>query len=422
MVERTPRWTAGGTGTDLAAPDFYAGAGHLEVWREARRVHPIAWAESGRAGGFWSVTTHALAGEVLKQARVFCSGQGMRLVSSPAAVRAASGKMLVVSDGQTHRGLRAAHAAWFSSRGVAALRPALDRPLDALLRGLLARETTFDAVAELAIRVPMWALFEMMDVPSADQAELTRLTTAAFDDSDETTAAARARAGAHAAIFAYFAELVRLRRTRPGTDIVTSLTRAEVNGRRLSDEEVILNCDGLLNGGLETTPHALSGAMLAFARHPDAWQRLREDPLLIDGAVEEILRWTSPAMQATRTATADASIGSAAIGRGERVTAWLPSANRDETVFGDADVFRIDRDRNPHLAFGAGPHLCIGAGLARLELRSFLAAMTRLVGSIEVDGTPVRQPSNFLNGLTRLDVRLTPGGGVRGPALRVGTA
>jgi cytochrome P450 len=254
----------------------------------------------------------------------------------------------------------------------------------------------------------MWALFEMMDVASADQDELARLTTAAFDDSDESTAAARARAAAHAAIFGYFAELVRLRRAHPGTDMVTSLTQAEVNGRKLSDEEVILNCDGLLNGGLETTPHALSGAILAFAQDPGAWRRLREDPLLIDPAVEEIIRWTSPAMQAVRTATTDISIGPAAIRRGERVAVWLPSCNRDETVFGDADVFRIDRNPNPHLGFGAGPHMCIAAGLARLELRCFLTAMTRLVASIELDGAPIRQTSSFLNGLTRLNVRLVP--------------
>jgi cytochrome P450 len=403
-------WTAGGGLTDLASPAFYAGEQHVEVWREARRVHPIAWAESDRAGGFWSVTTHALTDRILRRPRVFGSAQGMRLVGNETAVRAASGRMLVVSDGEAHRGLRSAHMAWFTPRTVAALGPALHRRLQAQLHGLLARGTAFDAVGELAVRIPMWALFAMMGVPGSDQDELARLTAAAFDDADETEAGIRARASAHATIFGYFANLVRRRRGRPGPDIVTALTRAEVNGATLSDEVIVLNCEGLLNGGLETTPHAVSGAILAFAQHPDAWQRLRTDPRAMESAVEEILRWTSPAMQAMRTATTDLSVGPAAIRAGDRVVMWLPAANRDESVFADPDVFRIDRERNPHLAFGAGPHFCIGASLARLELRGFLDAMVRLVDAVEVDQA-VRRPSSFLNGLARLDVRMTPAAG-----------
>jgi cytochrome P450 len=405
LDERTPQWTVGGGHADLAAPTFYADEQHVEVWRAARRRHPIAWAESARAGGFWSVTTHALADQILRQPRVFASAYGMRLVSNEAAVRAASGRMLVVSDGEAHRGLRSAHAAWFTPHAVAGLGPSLDRRIDAHLRGLLARGTTFDAVGELAVRIPMWALFAMMGVPVGDQDELTRLTAAAFDDSDESAAGTQARATAHASIFRYFGNLVRRRRSRPGTDIVTALTRAEVNGAPLSDEVIVLNCDGLLNGGLETTPHAVSGAILALARHPEAWRQLRADPRVIEAAVEEILRWTSPAMQAMRTAAADVPVGSANVRAGDRVVVWLPSANRDEAVFADPDTFRIDRERNPHLAFGAGPHFCIGAALARLELRSFLTAMVRLVATVEVERA-VRQPSSFLNGLARLEVRL----------------
>ena len=408
MEERTPRWTAGGPGTDLAAPGHYAGTRHVAVWREARRRHPVAWAESGRAGGFWSVTGHDLGTRVLRHAGAFGSAQGMRLVSNPAAVRAAANKMLVVSDGTAHRRLRAAHAAWFGSRAVGALEPVLARRIDALLRRHVAGGAAFDAVGGLAVHVPMWALFAMMDVPDADQEELARLTAVAFDDADESRAAARARAAAHAGIFGYFTDLVRRRRARPGSDLVSALTRAEVAGRRLTDEEVVLNCDGLLNGGLETTPHAISGAILALARHPEAWRRLRQEPELAGPAVEEVLRWTSPAMQAMRTATGDVTLGPAAVRRGDRVVVWLPSCNLDEAVFDDAGTFRVDRHPNPHLAFGTGPHHCIGAGLARLELRCFLAAMTRLVDAVEVVGTPVRRPSSFLHGLARLDVRLTP--------------
>jgi cytochrome P450 len=289
---------------------------------------------------------------------------------------------------------------------VATLHPELERTVDDLLRGILARGTQFDVVEDLAVRVPMWVLFEMMGVPEADRDELMRLTAAGFDTSDSSSEAAQSTA--HTAIFAYFVDLMYQRRARPGPDMVTSLVQAEVDGRKLTDEEIILNCDGLLNGGLETTPHAISGAILAFAEHPDAWQRLRDDDGLTDTAVDEILRWTSPPMHAMRTATAGAAIGPAQIQRGDQVVVWLPSCNRDEAAFPAADEFRVDRRPNPHICFGAGPHYCIGGLLARLELKCFLAALRGLVASMEVTAEPVRQQSNFLHGLARLEVQLKP--------------
>jgi cytochrome P450 len=409
MIERSPRWTATGPGEDIADPRFYTGTRHFEVWQQARRDHPIAWAESGLAGGFWSVTGHALGNEVLRQPGTFWSTEGMRLGSSPAAVRAAAGRMLVVSDGAAHRMLRAALSTWFTGRSVATLHPELERTVDDLLRGILARGTQFDVVEDLAVRVPMWVLFEMMGVPEADRDELMRLTAAGFDTSDSSSEAAQSTA--HTAIFAYFVDLMYQRRARPGPDMVTSLVQAEVDGRTLTDEEIILNCDGLLNGGLETTPHAISGAILAFAEHPDAWQRLRDDDGLTDTAVDEILRWTSPPMHAMRTATAGAAIGPAQIQRGDQVVVWLPSCNRDEAAFPAADEFRVDRRPNPHICFGAGPHYCIGGLLARLELKCFLAALRGLVASMEVTAEPVRQQSNFLHGLARLEVQLKPAPG-----------
>jgi cytochrome P450 len=408
MTDRNPQWSAIGLDEDIASPDFFAGTRHFEVWREARRTQPIAWSQSGRFGGFWSVTSHDLGNQVLRQPGVFTSSRGMRLGSTPAGVQMASGRMLVVSDGDVHRGLRTAHSSWFNSRAISAFHPDLEHTVDALLRGILAQDRTCDVVEELAVKLPTWVLFEMMGVPAADRDELVRLTATAFDDSGDSIAAAQDRIVAHASIFAYFADLLTQRRARPGADMVTSLAQACVRGRNLTDEEVILNCDGLVNGGLETTPHAISGAILAFAQNPGEWRRLKEDPGLIDTAVEEILRWTSPAMHAMRTASTDTVIGPARITAGDQVAVWFPSCNRDENVFTDPDRFLIDRRPNPHLCFGAGPHHCVAALLARVELRCLMAAMTRLVAAIEVTGEVVRQRSNFLNGLTRLDVRMTP--------------
>jgi cytochrome P450 len=154
----------------------------------------------------------------------------------------------------------------------------------------------------------------------------------------------------------------------------------------------------MLSGGLETTPLAVAGALVAFAGDPASWQRFRGAPELLDSTVEEILRWTSPPAHVMRTAVTDVSLGEAQIRAGDRVVVWIPSANRDEAVFADAERFVVDRGPNPQLSFGGGPHYCVGAVLARLELRCLLTVMARLVSSIAVTGRAEHRRSNFLHG------------------------
>ncbi|MEU7576345.1 cytochrome P450 [Streptomyces sp. NPDC041068] len=419
MKIRTPRWTAGRADADLADPYLYTEETHLEMWRQARAGHPVAWTESELAGGFWSVVTHAEGSEVIRRPTSFVSVQGMRLQANPAGVRAAAGRMLVVSDGAEHRRLRGVHQAWFNARSVAALVPTLGARIDERLDALLGRGTSFDAIAELTAEVPRWALFDLLGVPEEDQEDLARTMEAAFDDSDPGPAGEAARTAAHTQIFGHFGDLLDLRRDEPGDDIVSALAQAAPDGVPLTDDEILLNCDGLMNGGLETTSHALAGALLLFARRPEVWRRLRDDPGLIDAAVEEILRWTSPALHALRTATEDTVLGDARIAVGDRVAVWYPSCNRDEKVFADPNTFRLDRRPNPHIAFGGGPHYCIGATLTRLEVRCVLAAAVERIAEFEVEGEAVRRPSNFLQGLSHLRIGLTAD---RGPGARRGPA
>ncbi|MEU8953456.1 cytochrome P450 [Streptomyces sp. NPDC048518] len=408
MNIRTPRWTAGRDGADLADPYLYTDETHLEMWRQARDAHPVAWTESELAGGFWSVVTHAEGSEVIRRATSFVSVLGMRLQANPAGVRAAAGRMLVVSDGAEHRRLRGVHQAWFNARSVATLVPTLGARIEDRLNALLERGTSFDAIAELTAEVPRWALFDLLGVPEEDQEGLARTMEAAFDDSDPGPAGEAARTAAHTQIFGRFGDLLDLRREEPGDDIVSALAEAAPDGVPLTDDEILLNCDGLMNGGLETTSHALAGALLVFARRPEVWRRLREDPGSIDAAVEETLRWTSPALHALRTAAEDAVLGDVRIAAGDRIAVWYPSCNRDERVFPDPDTFRLDRRPNPHIAFGGGPHYCIGATLTRLEVRCVLAAAVERIAEIELAGEPVRRPSNFLQGLSHLRIGLTP--------------
>ncbi|MFI9018507.1 cytochrome P450 [Streptomyces griseus] len=391
-------------GPDLTDPATYRDTDYFAQWRRARRDHPVVRLESPRFGAFWSVTAHAAARQVLERPESFTSTRGMRLGGEPAAVSAASGRMLVVSDGPAHTRLRSAHAPWFAGQAVSRLKDALRSRLDALLADL-ADGSPVDVPARLARPLPTWLVCGMLGVPEEDWEELALLAAAAFDETETSTASARRAASA--GVFAYFAELLEKRRADPGDDLVSALVH-QPGGDRLTDEEILLTCDGLVNGGLGTTRHAVSGAVLAFAAHPRQWERLRADRGLVPTAVEEILRWVSPPLHIMRTATEDVLLGGARIRAGERVVLWIPSCNRDESVFAEPDAFRVDRRPNPHLGLGGGPHYCIGASLARLELRTLLRALLDHVARFESDPVLTRTPSTFLHGLDRLEVTLIP--------------
>jgi cytochrome P450 len=390
---RWPIWQPHTAPTDPAAPSLQAAPDRFAVWQAARREHPVAWTDSATAGEFWSVTTHGFARQVLQNPRQFTSTAGMSLGSNARAVASASGKMLLVTDGANHRRLRAAHSAWLSSSAIDRMRSDIEHDIENLLADLIAGGDSFDAVSDLGVVIPRQVLARVLGIPRADWAELGELTDAAFATNVEQDAAQ-----AHAELLLYLSDLLEQRRRNPQNDFVTALSQTSVDGRRLTDEEILLNCAGMLHGGLETTPIAVSGGLVAFAQDPACWQRLRLHPELFDSAVEEILRWTSPPPHLMRTATADISLGEAQVRSGDRVVVWLPSANRDETVFADAERFVVDRHPNPHLSLGGGPHYCVGAVLARLELRCLLTVLARLVSSIAVTGREVLRQSKFLHG------------------------
>lgn len=390
---RKPVWSPDGALGDPADPLFHASPGRFDVWRAARHEHPIAWTESNTYGEFWSVTTHGLARDVLQSPQQFTSTEGMRLGGNARAVALASGRMLVVTDGAAHRKLRAAHSAWLTTSTLERMSSDIESDIEALLTSLIAGGGAFDAVKDLGAVIARQVLGRVLGIARENWTELGSLTDAAY-----STNVAEEAAKAHGELLMYLYGLLQKRRVKPQDDFITALSRTTLDGRMITDDEVLLNCDGMLSGGLETTPLAVAGALVTFARDPSCWQRVRMQPELLDSAVEEILRWTSPPAHVMRTAVSDVSIGDAAIRAGDRVVVWIPSANRDDAVFVDAERFMVERGPNPHLSFGAGPHSCVGGVLARLELRSLLKAMMRRVSSISVTGRVEPRRSNFLHG------------------------
>jgi cytochrome P450 len=214
---------------------------------------------------------------------------------------------------------------------------------------------------------------------------------------------------AQAQIFSHFSKWISERRTNPGDDLISALIHGDVDGAKLADLEVLFNCFLLIIGGQETTRNATSGGILALIENPAQRARLSRDPSLLPVAMEEFLRWTSPVTHVMRIAKKDAELRGQKILKGQRVVIWNASANRDESVFAHPDVFDITRSPNDHLAFGHGEHFCIGANLARLELRVMIEEVARRLPDLELSGPVERLRSNFVAGIKHMPVRFRPG-------------
>lgn len=396
-------------GIDLLDPYLHATRDLTEVWRWLRRYDPVRWHPATTVGtgkGFWVVTRHADVLRVVRDSRTFTSLHGNMLGTVLRGHDPGAGKMLVVSDGRFHAGLRSLLVGGFSARSLLAVTSSITVATRELLGGLVARGGG-DFVVEVAAQVPLRAICELLGVPAADRARVLELTSAAMLGEQVEQAGIEARM-AQSEILLYYTRLAAERRVVPGDDIVSLLVNSSVDGRRLTEEEVLLNCYNLVIGGDETARLALAGGLLALATQHDQWVRLVADPALVETGTEEILRWTTPAAHVARTATVDTELNGRGLAAGDVVTLWNVSANRDEQAFTDPDTFDLARRPNRHLTFGYGPHFCIGAQLARAEIRALLAELRTTVRTIELTGQVTRLPSNFISGLSTLPVALTP--------------
>ena len=386
---------------DLADRDFATRGDAEQVWAFLRRERPVHWNTRPDGTGFWAITRYHDTLRVLKDPTTFRSGQGMRLDHDPAATAAAADKLMIVADAPRHAKIRRVIASAFTPRMAARLeenmRGTVQEELAAIGDG---EPCDFTDVASV---LPLSVICDLLGVPRADWPFMLRSTRVAFGESD---ADPLDRLEAHAQILEYYQDLVAERRRRPREDVVSTLAGGTVDGLPLTAEEIFLNCDGLISGGNETTRHASVGGLLALIDRPDQWRAASAAPQSSDTLADEILRFTSPAMHVLRTPREDTEIGGQRIRAGEPVTVWMPSANRDEAVFADPDRFDGTRHPNPHLAFGMGPHHCLGATLARIELRVLFGELLRTFASGEPAGRARRLRSTLIGGYESAPVLL----------------
>lgn len=387
---------------DLTDPDLYSRGDPYAIWRWLREHDPVHWHEPGILPGFWVLTKYDDIRAVYRDPATFSSVGGIILRPESYGDDPGGGRTMALTDPPRHRQIRALVDDWFAPRSIRLLEAEMADVARDVVGQALERESC-DFVTEIAARIPLYVICKMMGVPRADWERIFALTNDAFG-----AGSAIERRLAHFDILQYFEKLVAERAKAPADDLVSVLVTAEIDGRKLSLDELLLNCDNLLVGGTENSRIAASGGMLAFLEFPDQWQALADEPALMPSAVEEVLRWTSTATHIMRTATRPVTLRGRRIEAGERVTLWNPSANRDESVFDDPDRFLIRRKPNRHIALGGGEHVCLGGTLGRVELRLLYAELLRSTARIELDGAPVRLSSIVVNGLEHLPLRLIP--------------
>ncbi len=409
---------------DIADPDTYtAGVPHATFLR-LRRDDPVSWWGDDHAGGrgFWAVTRHADLLHVSRDVATFSSAQGIRLEEMDAEETAARRTMMEL-DPPEHTGYRRLVSKPFSRREVAAYEQAIRTLARSVVDDALAAGPSFDFVDRVAKQLPMRMLGALLGVPDDDgpwlveqgdallgntDPEFTSHPVGLVDTDEFRLMPFRSPAGIE--LFRYAQEQARVRREHPTDDVISDLLAPKIDGEVLTEQEFNNFFTLLVAAGNDTTRYTMTAGLKALTERPEQLAELRDgiargDGDLLASAVEEILRWGSVTMHFRRTATVDTTLGGRAIAAGDKVLIWFVSADYDDAVFADPFSFDIRRTPNQQVAFGLmSPHLCLGAQLARLEVRVLFEELLPRLADIRIDGPIDRLRSNFIAGIKRLPV------------------
>jgi cytochrome P450 len=391
----------------LTDPSFYAGDPH-PVYARLRAEAPVFWCEAGQ---FWALSTYDDVRRVGHDSEVFSSRRGTLLADGRA--RDAGGphlpgaRHLMRSDPPDHTLLRKITSWSFTPRMVAALEDRARVIARELLDVIDGAEVT-DVVAALSAPLTTYVIAELMGVPRERWAEFWTWTDSAILQVD----AGRGEPGLArhvAGLMAFFGELLAERRRRPSDDVVSELAAGQIRGEPLTEDDLLTYCKFLLVAGTETTRNLISSGTALLSEHPEQRRLLLEDRSRLPAGVEEMLRVTSPVLAFCRTATRATQIRAQEIAAGDYVAMLYPSANRDEDVWADPDRFDVLRPQSrPHLAFGFGPHVCLGANLARMEARVLFDELLTTFPRFEVAGPAVRGRSTLVAMVSELPVLFGP--------------
>jgi len=402
-------------GIDFTDLDNFANGFPHELFAVHRREAPVYWheptANTPDNEGFWSVATHAETLAVFRDPVTYSSVTGGTRPFGGTLLQdlAVAGQVLNMMDDPRHSHIRRLVSSGLTPRMIARveddLRTRTRRLLDEVTPG-----EPFDFLVDVAAELPMQMICILLGVPETERHWLFEAIEPQFDfgGSRKASVGQLTAEEAGSRMFTYGQELIASKRAAPTDDMLSVVANATVEDESLSDMELYLFFSLLFSAGAETTRNSVAGGLLALIENPDQFQALRSDLEHLPTAVEEMVRWTSPSPSKRRTATRDVELAGRAIKAGDKVQIWEGSANRDPLVFADADTFDITRKPNPHLGFGQGVHYCLGANLARLELRVLYEELLTRFGSVRLVKPVEWTRSNRHTGIRHMVVELRP--------------
>jgi cytochrome P450 len=386
-----------------------------ESFAKLREHDPVHWCEPRDFRPFWAVTRHAELMAVELNAKNFINGPRQFLVTTAdeAMMQAQTGSSnfardLVTMDNPEHKAYRALTADWFTAKSVQNLIGKIDELAGETIDRMIAMGGSCDFVRDIAAWFPLRIIMLVLGVPAKDEALMLELSRKVFGGTDPDAGGGDGMASMMEAAEAfrnYFAGITEDRRANPRDDVATILANALIDGKPIGDAERSSYYMIIAAAGHDTTSSAISGGLLALLQNPDEMAKLRADPALMPRAVDEMIRWTTPVKHFFRTAVEDCEVGAKAVRAGDSLMMAYWSANRDASAFADPFAFRVDRSPNRHLAFGFGPHICLGKFLAKLEMQALFSALLARVRHIELAGEPAWVKANFVSGLKTLPIR-----------------
>jgi cholest-4-en-3-one 26-monooxygenase len=391
--------------------NFVAGVPY-HWFEQLRREAPVFWhpEEIAPRGGFWAVTGYDDCVTVNRDWEHFSSARRGSLFHEMDDDQLAQQQLMMVNmDPTMHTRYRRLVNKGFTPKMVRDLEAQIVGYADGIIDSVCERGTA-DFVEEISAELPLLVIAELLGVPQEDRRMVFDWSNRMIGSEDPEYQLPGVDPGEAAMqVYSYAEELAANRRLAPRQDLVSVLIDAEVEGEKLDQLELDLFFLLLIVAGNETTRNLMSGAMAAFFDHPEQWEKLRQDRSLLPGAVEEMLRYVTPVMHFRRTVTAQTELGGQTLQEGDKVVFWHTSANRDETVFENPNGFDVTRSPNNHIAFGGGgPHFCLGANLARMEIMVMFDRLLERIPDIRLDGQVQRLQSNFINGTKHLPVAFAP--------------
>src|SRR3954466_2622777 len=402
--------------TVLADPTAYADDDRLHsALTRLRTDNPVAWVDNPPYRPFWAITKHEDIMAVERANDLFLSEPRPLLATAAtddvlkAQQDAGMGiRTLIHMDDPHHRVVRAIGADWFRPKAMRALKVRVDELARRFVDDMLESGDECDFVQEVAVNYPLYVIMSMLGLPEEDFPRMLKYTQEMFGNDDPELQRGTTKEEQMAALldmFAYFTAVTASRRQNPTEDLASAIANAMVDGEPLSDIETVSYYAIVAAAGHDTTSAVISGGLHALLEHPDQLARLQDNPALMTLAAEEMIRWVTPVKEFMRTAQEDTTVRGVPIGAGESVLLSYASANRDEEVFDDPFRFDVGRDPNKHNAFGYGVHFCLGAALARMEVKSFFSGLVPRLESVELAGDPQHIATIFVGGLKHLPIR-----------------